>query len=109
MRINSSSLRAWVGVLVLAGLIGAGAGPVRAQDVRAQFTEPFRELQFAYANGFEDAVKYLYKGLKQGKLDWDDLDNLARNKRGLLQILTVRMAKEYQKTLIKLNQDKTSQ
>ena len=106
MRTFSSTLALILAIIILAYPAGPREAP--AQDKapaqkRLGLAEPYLELQFAFANGFESAVRYIHQEMKAGRLDLEKLDRLAANKKERLQILITEMTKEYQATLIKLN------
>jgi len=94
-------------VLALAAILAAICGPAWAQPSPADYEEPFRNLQIAYANGFEAAVKFIQKEMSEGRLDQKRLDDLAGNKGDLLRRLIIRVAKDYQQALIRINRPQT--
>ncbi len=109
MRTFSSTLALILVVIILG--YPAGPEPATAQTGaagpdRLGLVEPYRELQYAFANGFESAIKFIHREIKAGRMDSEKLDRLAANRKDRLQRLIVKMAKEYQATLIKLNKGK---
>ncbi len=85
-----------------------GLDPALAQSggpdyEKLDLAEPYREFQYAFANGFKMAVKHIYEEMKAERMDLEKLSKLATNKTGRLRDLTLKMAAEYQATLIKLN------
>lgn len=106
MRTFSSTLALILVVFLLA--VPAGPDPALAQEEGAAqnklgLAEPYLELQYAFANGFGSAVRYIHQEMKAGRLDLEKLDKLTSGKKERLQRIIVEMAKEYQATLIKLN------
>jgi hypothetical protein len=93
----------WIAVLALAALFAVPGGSAWAQSSPADYEEPYRELQIAYANGFEAAVEFIQKEMKEGRLDQKRLDELAANKGDRLRRLVVRRAQDYQQALIGIN------
>ena len=109
MRTFSSTL----GMIVLIIFAACPAGPDRAlaqaggaDASRLELADPYRELQYAFANGFNAAISYIRKEMKAGRLEPEKLADLAANKKGRLRDLILKMTLEYQATLIKLNADK---
>jgi hypothetical protein len=78
-------------------------GVVPAAGRQAIFSDPYREEQVAFANGFKSGLLYVHQELSEGRMDIRELGRLARNKGGRLEELLIKAAKEYQATLIKLN------
>ena len=112
MKAFSSTL----GLAVLIALLvyPAGLGPALAQGGGTDYeklvlVDPYRELQYAFANGVKSAIRHIYEEMKADRMDLDKLSMLATNKKGKLRDLTLKMAQEYQATLIKLNAAKQPQ
>lgn len=106
MKTFSSTL----GIIILVIFLGypAGLDPARAQagdnaTARLDLSEPYRELQYAFANGFTSALKFIHKEMKAGRMEPEKLAALTANKKGRLRDLILKMTLEYQGTLIKLN------
>jgi|GEM_PF-2787087 len=95
--------RGLAGGLALGLLVTLVFGVVLAAGRPVIFSDPYREEQLAYANGFKDGLLYVYEELKQGRMDIRELGRLAGNKGGRLEGLIVKVAKDYQATLIRLN------
>lgn len=96
-----------VGAVLIAGLsflsLPSPAQTKKSGGIVLSFSEPFRNYQFAYANGFQDGVRHVYEQIRQRKLTYDGLAELAENKDDLLKELAQKGAVAYQQKLIKLN------
>jgi hypothetical protein len=106
MRAFSSTL----GLALLIIMIGYAAltwpVPARAQDsgpAKLELAQPYQELQYAFANGFETAIQFIHQEMKAGRLDPEKLGRLAANKNDRLRDLILKATQEYQATLIRLN------
>ena len=109
MRTFSSTLALILVTIVLGYPIGSQTALAQTGATgpdRLGLADPYRELQYAFANGFESAIRFIHREMKAGRMDPEKLERLAGNRKDRLQRLIVKMAKEYQATLIKLNEGK---